>query len=426
MRTEHTEVLVVGAGPVGLFAALQLAHHDVAVTIIDREPGVAPHEYACALHQSTLALLDEIGLLEEAVEIGRRIDRVAFYEGAVRQGEVPLSEINDSYPFVLVVPQGWLEDALEKRLKHTGVDVWWDHRLESIDLVADAVEASVQQFGGSGFGYSVPHWESIVKKRFPIQAQFIIGADGPNSTMRNRMGVELETYGAPRSFVIYEFETDDDVENEMRVAMGAHTTDVFWPMARNHCHWTFELPINEKLESADEERAYGQLSGEQLDDIFCAHAKQAARVRAPWFTTSIQHIIARKTVEFQPGLVRSLGKKCCWLTGDAAHQTLPFGMQSMNAGFHEVKTLAHNMHRVLRHAAPALFLDDYNRDCHAVWSELLSDDALKPGGGSSMAIAHNAARILPCLPASGDDLKRAAHQLNLVFATDTASQLAYH
>src|SRR5207302_279485 len=76
MRTERTDVLVVGAGPVGLFSALQLASNGIDVTVIDRESGTAARSYACVLHQSTLGLLDQHGLIDEALEVGRRIDTI--------------------------------------------------------------------------------------------------------------------------------------------------------------------------------------------------------------------------------------------------------------------------------------------------------------------------------------------------------------
>jgi len=80
MRTERTDVLVVGAGPVGLFSALQLASQDIDVIVIDRESGPAARSYACVLHQSTLGLLDQHGLIDEAIEVGQRIDTVGFYD----------------------------------------------------------------------------------------------------------------------------------------------------------------------------------------------------------------------------------------------------------------------------------------------------------------------------------------------------------
>ena len=61
----ETEVLVVGAGPVGLFSALSLARHGVRVQIVDEQFRTAAHSYALALHSSSLGLLHEAGVAEK-------------------------------------------------------------------------------------------------------------------------------------------------------------------------------------------------------------------------------------------------------------------------------------------------------------------------------------------------------------------------
>ena len=71
MREERTEVLVVGAGPVGLLTAILLAEAGIEVRIIDREERTASRSYACALHPRTLRLLDGMGLAAPALAAGR-------------------------------------------------------------------------------------------------------------------------------------------------------------------------------------------------------------------------------------------------------------------------------------------------------------------------------------------------------------------
>src|SRR5690606_8964144 len=78
---EKTDVLVVGAGPVGLFTALHLARHGVRVQIVDKEWRTGAHSYALALHAASLRLLDDLGLRARVLEHAYRVDTVAFYDG---------------------------------------------------------------------------------------------------------------------------------------------------------------------------------------------------------------------------------------------------------------------------------------------------------------------------------------------------------
>jgi 2-polyprenyl-6-methoxyphenol hydroxylase-like FAD-dependent oxidoreductase len=91
MRDERTEVLVVGAGPVGLFTALLLAEAGLQVNIIDREQRTAARSYACALHPQTQRLFAQLNLAPPLLELGKRISTVAFYDHEARRAEVNLS-----------------------------------------------------------------------------------------------------------------------------------------------------------------------------------------------------------------------------------------------------------------------------------------------------------------------------------------------
>ena len=140
MREERTEVLVVGAGPVGLLTAILLAEAGIPVRIIDREARTTVRSYACALHPRTLKLLDRMGLAAPIIERGRRIEKIAFYDGTARQGEVKLSKLGGEFPFMVILPQNVFEEALEERLRKAGTAVNWNHRFH--DLQSDAGEVA--------------------------------------------------------------------------------------------------------------------------------------------------------------------------------------------------------------------------------------------------------------------------------------------
>ena len=92
------EVLVVGAGPVGLVAALFLKQHGVRVEIVDRHQRTTEHSYALAIHPRTLRILDEAGLSEGLIAAGRKLTKVAYYEGRERRAEIDYSALASTHP----------------------------------------------------------------------------------------------------------------------------------------------------------------------------------------------------------------------------------------------------------------------------------------------------------------------------------------
>src|SRR5262245_63583330 len=111
------EVLVVGAGPVGLVAALFLQQHGVRVEIVDSHQRTTQHSYALAIHPRTLRILDEAGLSEELIAAGRKLTKVAYYDGRQRRAEIDYSVLPARHPYLLVVRQSVLERTVEEALQ---------------------------------------------------------------------------------------------------------------------------------------------------------------------------------------------------------------------------------------------------------------------------------------------------------------------
>ena len=126
------EVLVVGAGPVGLVAGLFLQQYGIRVAIVDTRQQTTQHSYALAIHPRTLQVLDEAGLSDELIGAGRKLTKVAYYEGAERRAKIDYSALASGHPYLLVVRQSLLERAAEEALRRQKLEVLWGHRLQSL------------------------------------------------------------------------------------------------------------------------------------------------------------------------------------------------------------------------------------------------------------------------------------------------------
>jgi 2-polyprenyl-6-methoxyphenol hydroxylase-like FAD-dependent oxidoreductase len=426
MREGHSEVLVVGAGPVGLWTALRLAEADVEVTIIDRESRTAARSYACALHGNTLRMLQPFGLVTPLLERGRRIHKLAFYNRESCRAQIDLSKSGGQFPFVLIVPQNVLEEELENRLLASGVSVSWNHRFDDYVEEDEQIVATIEELSGTGTGYIVPHWESVVKRRAPLRTQFLIGADGHGSLVRQRLRIEWQHIGKPDVFAAYEFESEESGDDEIRVVLDESSTNVLWPLPNNRLRWTFQLVRSEATDELPEkERRSARLDQPQIDEQIRQYVQRVAAHRAPWFRANVRKIDWCSEVVFEHRVVSHFGCGRCWLAGDAAHQTGPVGVHSMNMGFIEGEKLASLIGGILHDKASAEALQAYDEEQQAVWKQLLGlTGGLQAPAGIDPWLSGQRSRILSCLPGLGGDLASLAGQLGFEIPAQTTPKIS--
>ena len=410
----QTDVLVVGAGPTGLVAALSLAEAGLSVQVIDEEWRPAGHSYALALHARSLGLLDGLGLGQAALAQGRRLESLALMAGDEPRATLRPGSPDGRFPFLLSLPQNALETLLAVALRKRGIEVLWSHRLAALEPRGDTVEASVHRLEKESAGYAVAHTEWAIAETLGVRAGFVIGADGHRSLVRRALGIALEEAGPSQVFAIFECSAPF-AGDQQRLVVREDSVNALWPLPNGRARWSMEIAAPE-VSAAD--RFKGRLStllGErffpQLDE---ATTRALLAERAPWFASRAGDVGWSVEVRFERRLAASFGRGRTWLAGDAAHLTGPAGMQSMNAGLQEAHELAASIARIRAGEIGLERLDAYGRSRLAEWGFLLGRrGSLRPVVAASEFVARNAARLLPCLPAVGDDLTPLAAQLGL-------------
>jgi 2-polyprenyl-6-methoxyphenol hydroxylase-like FAD-dependent oxidoreductase len=393
---------------------LKVAQAGVEVIIVDREMRTAARSYACALHPPVLKLLEGAGLIDAVLALGRKVAKVAFYEGQERKAELKIDGQGTGFPFLLILPQSELEKVLEQKLKQVGVSVNWNHRFEQLVEQEDEVTAAIEELSGTATGYIIPHWEMVVKHRAQVRAQFLIGADGHGSLVRQRLGIKHARAGETERFAAYEFESAEPTPDEIRIAFDSATTNILWPLAENRCRWTFQLKEGVG-DFPEKERRAVHLDQPIIDERIRQYVQAEARKRAPWFSAEVKRVSWCSEVAFERRLAQPFGRNRCWLAGDAAHQTGPAGVQSMNSGFLEGEALSAAIEPVLRGNADLEQLDGYGQHWQDEWMQILGLTAqIRPGNQTAPWVASQARRLWPCLPALGNGLADLTAQLGLV------------
>jgi len=420
------EVLIVGAGPVGLFAALSLVKRDVRVRLIDRAERSATHSYALVLHGDSLALFAELGLLDDVLGYAYRVERVGLYDGSGKRAEVDLTKLPGPYPFLAVTRQDVLENLLERKLREAGVKVDWNHRAARFVSGPDHTVVTVEKLVSESMGYAVQHTEWLVGKSSEVEVPFVVAADGFGSLVRRQHEIDFPEIGEAQQFAVFEFDTDFDADHEMRVVFDETSTNVLWPLPERRCRWSFQIEATRLPDEVrQKDRAFTDLGSMRFPVLDASWLDRLLAERAPWFTGKVERIHWRMAVRFERRLAERFGEGRVWLAGDSAHMAGPVAAQSMNVGLREAHELAKIIEHIKHRGGSIEDFAAYDRQRRTEWRSLLGLDGQLVVPDSGAARGDNAAwlagvanGLLACIPASGETLRTLVEQLGLEWSRD--------
>ena len=397
-RKNHRSVLIAGAGPAGLAAALFLHERGVDVEIVD--PGELPSddELAVVLHRDVVARLADAGITFDPGGEARVIESISIHDRDRWHADGDLTAMPPVRGAPLVVPRWLLCTKLDALLRARGVRVGWNHRLARVDVDGERVVAEVDTLALDGAGYAYAVSEKIVTRTARHEPAFLIAADGDASMVRQQLGIRTRAAALPEVAASFELASEHHPGHEARVVVSDAATLAIWPLPGNGLRLTFHLAAD----ALHGERTLGR------DDLIAL-----LREHAPDLRFRVGEL-ARARLEFRvPAMAEATSAGPVWLLGDAA-RALPLAASgSLNQGVRDAHAMAAALAQTLRHGAPEpLAQYAWNARRAAGIGMDVGATYHAAAHGSSFVGAH-ARRILPHVPARGPDLDEAATKLGL-------------
>ncbi len=337
---QERPVLVVGAGPTGLTAAMELVRLGVRVRIVDRAPAPSTTSKALAIQARTLELLRPRGVGDAMLRRGRRASGTAIYGRGRKLATVELDRIPGRYNHILLLPQAETEELLAERVRAHGVDIERGVELLSFEHDAHGVHAVLKDGDG---GHETVH------------AAYLIGADGAHSGVRHALDLPFKGRALAQRYLLADLYLDGDVpDDQLSIFLARDGFVAVFPMAGHRFRFIATDPGSGTDDDVPELAA--------LQDIWDHVVPLPARLRDPNWLSRFR-INSRHVPALRAGRV--------FLGGDAAHVHSPAGGQGMNTGIQDMINLSWKLALVHRgQAAPAL-LDTYQTDRVPVIAKLV-------------------------------------------------------
>jgi 2-polyprenyl-6-methoxyphenol hydroxylase-like FAD-dependent oxidoreductase len=339
--TESTTILIVGAGPVGLSAALALRQAGVAVRIVDAGNGVDKRMRASTFHPPTLDMIDSLGLASQLIERGLTAPHFQMRQHESNEHVTfDLSAIDDAtaHPYRLQIEQHRYCSIAIDALSKLGVDVEFGNALESITTDETGATAHLGDA--------------------EVRADWIVGADGANSAVRKSLGLDYggKTYTHSSVLVSVDFPFHEYLDDLSSVTYCWSERGPF-SLLRLRKIWRASLyPGIEDLDAAADEGRVRE---------WLAYIHPAAR-DAEIMDVNPYRVHERCVEKFRVGRVL--------LAGDAAHLNPPSGGMGMNGGIHDAINLSEKLLEVIGGAADSV-LDRYSRQRQTLVSKRIIPQA---------------------------------------------------
>jgi 3-(3-hydroxy-phenyl)propionate hydroxylase len=330
---QRKPLVIIGAGPVGLAAAIDARLQGLDVLLFDEEDSVSFGSRAVCYAKRALEILDRLGVGDTVVDKGVswNVGRTFLQEDEVyRFNLVP--DAGHKRPGMINLQQYHLEEALVKRATELGADLRWKYKVVGVQPLDDGARVTVETPDGT----------------FDIDADWLIVADGARSNVRRQLGLDIEGHVFKDRFLIADviMKADFPAERWFWFDPPFHPNQSVLLHKQSDNVWRIDFQLGWDADPEEEKKP------ENIIPRVKAMLGDDREFELEW--ASIYTFQCRRMKNFRHGRLL--------FVGDAAHQVSPFGARGANSGFQDTDDLMWKLALVIKGQAPDALLDTYDAD----------------------------------------------------------------
>lgn len=368
MNNTAGTVLIVGAGPTGMTAALELNRFGIPVRIIDKLAMPSTTSRALAVQARTLELLEPRGLSGEMLRLGNKVSKTTIHADDKKIFGIDLSNIASHYNFILMLSQAETERLLREELERRGVTIE-----RSVEFVAIAQTAGSGVAASSGGVHVVlRHANGSLEE---MKTPYLISAEGAHSSVRRTLNMDFAGTSMEQEYLLADLYVDGPVsETELSIYLSKHGFMGFFPMGDRHFRFIASEPAGDRLQGGEEP---------SLSEL------QGALELYSGMPATLHDMTWSSRFRINTRMLKSLQNGRVFFGGDSAHIHSPAGGQGMNTGIQDMIDLAWKMALVLQGKALPELLDTYGQDRLPVIHHVLNiSERMTNAVQSDSAITH--------------------------------------
>lgn len=325
---ETASVVIVGAGPAGLTAAIVLAEAGVDHVLVDRLGEGANTSRAAVVHARTLEVLDGLGIAGELVERGLEVPTFKIHDGADTLATIEFGGLPTAFPYTLMVPQDVTEQVLLRRLHRAGGRV---RRPITVTRLRDENRTATVEYVDAD------------NRTATIRADYVIGTDGMHSVVREQAGIGFTGDTYPASFMLA----------DVRMSWPIPRTEVSMHLSPEGVTVVAPLP-----DPAGERYRVVATVADAPEHARVADIRSLLDARAAVGAVRVDEVLWSSRFRVHHRVADRYRAGRVLLAGDAAHVHSPAGGQGMNTGIQDAALLGTLLTRVAA-GAPDSVLDSY-------------------------------------------------------------------